>query len=173
MRPKPKTLKRTLRYLWLKFRRLQGSPQKLAGGMALGVFIAMTPTVPFHTVMALALAPLLRVSPVTAYIGIWVCNPLTMVPLYVLAYKIGRVLLFRGEHLIIPATFDLRAIADLGWRYGLALQLGGLILAVPFAIIAYLFTLWAVRRYRRSHPKRSSLVLPASSHGSQAPGSKA
>ena len=54
------TFRRTVRYYWLKFRRLQGSPQKLAWGMALGVFIGITPTMPFPTVAALALAAILR-----------------------------------------------------------------------------------------------------------------
>ena len=43
------TYKRTLKYCWLKLRRLQGDPKKLAWGMALGVFIGVTPTLPFHT----------------------------------------------------------------------------------------------------------------------------
>ena len=65
--------------------------------MALGVFIGMTPTVPFHTVLALILAPLLGISPVTAYLGIWIMNPVTMAPIYLTAYKVGQFLLFRGS----------------------------------------------------------------------------
>jgi uncharacterized protein (DUF2062 family) len=146
------TLKRTLRYCWLKFRRLQGSPQKLAWGMALGVFIGMTPTLPLHTILALTLAPLLRISPLTAYLGIWVSNPITMVPLYLIAYEVGRLVLLRGEHIRLPETFDLPNLLDFVWRGGLALQVGGLIIALPSAIIAYFLTLWVVRRYRRRHP---------------------
>ncbi|MEW6386778.1 MAG: DUF2062 domain-containing protein [Thermodesulfobacteriota bacterium] len=143
------TVKRTLRYFWLKFRRLQGSPQKLAWGMFLGVFIGMTPTIPLHSILALTLAPLLRISPVTAYLGIWVSNPVTMVPLYVIAYEVGRRILFRGEHIRFPETLDLHNILDFVWRGGLALQVGGLIIALPAAIIAYFLTLWVVQRYER------------------------
>jgi len=167
------TLKRSLRYFWLKLRRLQDNPQKLAWGMALGVFIAMTPTIPLHTIMALTLAPLLRVSVVTAYMGIWVSNPLTLAPLYYLAYEIGRRFLFRGDHLVLPQTLDLHAVLDLVWRGGLALQLGGLILAVPSGLAAYFLTLWALRRYRRQRPSKRHFVLPGSPNGPAAPGSKA
>ncbi len=38
---------RALRYHWLKFLRLQDDPRKLAWGMVLGVFVGITPTVPF------------------------------------------------------------------------------------------------------------------------------
>lgn len=142
-------LRRTLRYYWLKFKRLQDSPQKLAWGMALGVFVGVTPTVPFHTVTVLFLAPLLRVSPVTAVMGICIMNPVTMAPLYFAAYKIGKLILFRQAPLNFPETVDFYTVLDLLWRGGLALQVGGLIIALPPAIIAYFLTLWAVKRYRR------------------------
>ncbi|MGQ9687580.1 MAG: DUF2062 domain-containing protein [Desulfobaccales bacterium] len=148
-------LKRTLKYHWLRFRRLQGDPKRLALGAALGVFIGFTPTIPFHTILALSLASLLRVSIITAYMGIWISNPVTWVPQYLLAYEVGRHLLFRGEPLGIPAHADLHAFLDLLWRGGLALQVGGLIIALPPALAAYFFTLWAVKRYRR---RRTRLV---------------
>jgi len=79
-------LRRVLRYQWLKLLRLQEDPRKIAWGMALGVFVGVTPTIPFHTVIALSLAALLRVSPVTAFIGIQVGNPLTVPAFYLAAY---------------------------------------------------------------------------------------
>jgi uncharacterized protein len=97
-------LRRTLRYYWLRFKRLQDSPRKLACGMALGVFIGVTPTFPLHTFIVLALAPLLRVSFVTAYMGIWVMNPLTIAPLYYAAYKVGKLMLHRTAPWIFPST---------------------------------------------------------------------
>ena len=149
------TPKRLLKFHWLKFRRLQGDPRRLAWGAALGVFIGVTPSIPFHTILALSLAPLLRVSMVTTYMGIWISNPVTWVPQYLLAYEVGRYLLFRGEPLTIPAHADLSAFLDLLWRGGLALQVGGVIIALPPAVAAYFFTLWAVKRYRQ---RRTRLV---------------
>jgi hypothetical protein len=142
-------LRRTCKYHWLKFRRLQGDPKRIALGAALGIFIGVTPTIPFHTVLVLSLAPLLRVSVIAAYMGIWVSNPLTWVPQYLLAYGVGSYILFRGEPLRIPAQANLAAFLDLLWRGGLALQLGGIIISVPPAIAAYFFTLWAIKRYRQ------------------------
>ena len=164
------TLKRTLRYYWLKFRRLQGDPRKLAWGMALGVFIGVTPTVPLHTVAALTLAPVLRVSPVTAYLGIWVMNPITMAPFYYLSYKVGQLLLFRGDALVLPPTFSFKACLELLWRGGLALQVGGVIIALPPAILAYFLTLWAVRRYRRHRAEKAQNVLRLTQNPSPPPG---
>jgi len=165
------TLKRTIRYQWLKFRRLQGDPRKLAWGMALGVFVGMTPTVPFHTAAVLILAPVLGISPVTAYLGIWVMNPVTIAPLYLAAYKVGQFLLFRGEPLCLPATFDVQSTLELLWRGGLALQVGGLLLAMPPAIISYFLTLWAVQRYRQRQARKAAGVfhLPENSSAPSEP----
>jgi uncharacterized protein (DUF2062 family) len=153
------TLSRTLRYHWLKFLRLQEDPRKLAGGMALGVFIGVTPTIPFHTVMALSLAAYLRVSPVTAFIGIQTGNPLTVVPIYILAYKVGQFLLYHGQPLVFPETFSFKAWLLVLWQGGLALQVGGAIIAIPPAIVAYFLTLWVVRRYHRRKTQRTRRVL--------------
>ena len=152
-------LKRTIKYHWLKLRRLQGDPRKVALGAAYGVFIGVTPTIPFHTILAIGLAPLLRISVVAAYMGIWVSNPLTWVLQYVISYKVGRYILFRGQQpLAIPDHADLSVFLDLLWRGGLALQVGGVIIALPPAIMTYFVTLWAVKRYRQRRARLVSRV---------------
>ncbi len=143
------TLRRLLKYHWIRFTRLRGDPRKLAWGMALGVFVGITPTVPFHMVTVLTLAPLLRISVVTAYLGIWVMNPVTIAPLYYLAYEVGCRLLFPEGALVLPATWTWRSALEVLWRGGLALQVGGVIIALPPAVASYFLTLWAVRRHRQ------------------------
>jgi len=153
------TLGRALRYHWLKFLRLQEDPRQLAGGMALGVFIGVTPTVPFHTVAILFLAPILRVSPVTGILGMQVCNPLTIAPLYLAAYKVGQFLLYRGQPLVFPAGYGFREWLDVLWQGGLALQAGGFVLGIAPALASYLLTLWIVRRYRQRKAQKAAGVL--------------
>ncbi len=166
------TIRRTIRYHWLKFKRLQGDPRKLAWGMALGVFIGITPTVPFHTIMALTLAPLLRISVVTTYLGIWVMNPLTMAPLYWAAYKVGKLLLAQHRP-DIPMALDFQARLQILWHNGLALQLGGVIIALPPAIISYFLTLWVVQRYRQQKARKAAGVLRLSQNPPASPGPEA
>jgi len=166
-------LRRVLRYHWLKFIRLQEDPRKLAWGMALGVFIGITPTIPFHMVGALALATLLRVSPVTAFIGIQVGNPLTIGPIYLAAYKVGQFLLYRGKPLVFPETFSFKAWIAILWQGGVALQVGGVILAIPPAIAAYFLTLWMVQRYRRRKAAKALSVLALSQNPPQPSGPEA
>jgi hypothetical protein len=166
------SFKRFLRYHWLKFLRLQDDPRKLAWGMALGIFVGVTPTVPFHTVTVLTLAPLLRISPVTAFLGIQVCNPLTIPPLYLASYKLGQFLLYPGAPLQLPDTYTFANTLDLLWRGGLALQAGGVIIALPPAVAAYFLTLWIIKRYRRLKAQRAAGVLNLSQNHPPAPGSE-
>src|SRR3989339_698077 len=164
---------RMLRYHWLIFRRLQEDPRRIAAGMALGVFIGITPTIPLHTVIVLSLAALLRVSPVTAFIGIQIGNPLTVVPIYIACYKLGQFLLYRGQPLVFPETFSFKAWIGVLWQGGVALQVGGVILAIPPAIVAYFLTLWFVQRYRRRKAAKALSVLTLSQNPPQPSGPEA
>ena len=167
------TFRRVLRYHWLKFRRLQEDPRKIAGGIALGVFIGITPTIPFHTVAVLSLAALLRVSPVTAFIGIQIGNPLTVPAIYLAAYKVGQFLLYRGKPLVFPETFSFEAWLNVLWQGGVALQVGGVVLAIAPAIVAYFVTLWIVQRYRRRKAAKALSVLALSQNPPAASGPEA
>ncbi len=152
-------VKRILRYHWLKFLRLQDDPGRLAWGVALGVFVGVTPTIPFHTITVLTLAPLLRVSVITAVLGIQIMNPLTIPLLYLTAFKVGHFLLHRGAPLRLPETYTLANSLDLIWRGGLALQAGGVIIAIPPAILSYFLTRRIITRYRRLKARKVTHVL--------------
>ena len=76
-----------------RFKKLQGEPPYIAMGMAVGVFVSITPTIPFHTVIAIALAFILRGSKPAAAIGVWFCNPVTLPLFYLASYKTGMFLL--------------------------------------------------------------------------------
>jgi uncharacterized protein len=152
-------LRRKIRYCYLRFRRLKGNPQKIALGMALGVFIGITPTIPLHTVLALAFSYLFGISSVAAVMGVWISNPITIPPLYYGSFVIGKKILYPHLNLSLPQLVDLRDLIRLGWEINLALQFGGLILAFPAAVLAYFFTLWALKRYRQQKPSLSNRAL--------------
>jgi len=93
---------RQFRYIYLRLIRLRGQPHELALGMALGIFIGMTPTIPFHTIVAIALALSFKASKITAALGTWICNPLTIYFIYNYCYKIGSLILgFDQQHKVL------------------------------------------------------------------------
>lgn len=59
---------------------------------ALGLFVAYMPF-PGHMAIAALLALLLRINIPVAVLTVWVSNPVTMGPMFYLAFEVGRVLL--------------------------------------------------------------------------------
>jgi uncharacterized protein (DUF2062 family) len=137
-----------LRLVYENIRRLQGDPHYVAMGMGIGVFVAVTPTIPFHTVIALALAFLLRGSKPAAVIGVWFSNPVTIPLFYYGSYKIGALVL--GVDLPAEIPYEsFSDLLDLGADVTLAMMLGGCILGIVPAILAYSLTWRLLCRFRR------------------------
>jgi len=59
-----------------RVKKFQGDPHFVAMGMAIGVFVAATPSMPFQTAIAVALAFILRSSKAAAAIAVWLSNPI-------------------------------------------------------------------------------------------------
>ena len=66
---------RQTKLMLVRFVRLRGLPEEIAKGVALGIFIGMTPTFGFQMAIALLFAYLLRENRLAAILGVWVTNP--------------------------------------------------------------------------------------------------
>ncbi len=148
------TPKRTLRYYYLKFTRLQGSPQSLASGTAIGIFLGLTPITPFHTISVLLVTFLTRTSTISALLAtLAVCNPFTYVPQYYLSLQIGNLLTPYNvswermksvlDTLLSKPGFSesIHALTSLGFEMIIVLLVGGALFALPFTIAGYLLSL--------------------------------
>jgi uncharacterized protein (DUF2062 family) len=148
-----------------RVRELQGNPHYVALGMAIGVFVAITPTIPFHTVIAVAMAYLLGASRPAAIIGVWASNPFTVVFLYIICYKLGIVLfgnsfgdaetvkaLVASMESGIPLKEQIHVFVDFfhtRLKLFFAMIAGGVILGIPCGLIAYFVTKNFVKRLHR------------------------
>ena len=124
---------------------LHGNPHYLAMGMGIGVFVGMTPTFPFHTIISIPLAHIFRGSKRAALLGVWISNPLTLPFCYYISYKVGMLTLDK------PSPFkslDLTSFDDflnLGLEVGGAMMMGGLILGVILGLLTYMITYHVAR----------------------------
>jgi uncharacterized protein (DUF2062 family) len=107
--------------------------------MAIGVFVGITPTVPFHTVLAVSIAVLLRASKLAAALGVWVCNPLTAPLFYYGSYRLGSFVLGLPE-LNLPSDYSFLSIIKLGKHVTVAMLHGGVLLGILPALLAYVLT---------------------------------
>lgn len=142
-------LRRLARYYYLRFIRLRGTPHSLALGAAIGAAIAVTPTLPLHTVSIIPVTLLLRASTIAALIaGTVVSNPLTFAAQYYLSWKIGDMILphrLTWERLqqvlemVKEAGFmeGIKILSHMSMDALLVMLTGGIILAVPLGIVTY------------------------------------
>ncbi len=135
-----KQWRRAGRYFYLRFTHQKGDPKKIAGGMAIGVFIGLTPTIPLHTVLAVSLAFIFGQSKLAAALGAWVANP-PMIPfIYFLDFKVGQLITGATVLSFVPANFSLRHLIAMGWGISYPLFIGGFVTGILLAVPSYLIT---------------------------------
>ncbi len=121
--------------------------RSLTGGLALGLFITFTPTIPFQMLLAATGAILLKVNLPIALTACWITNPLTAVPVYMSAWRLGRSLIARIApldefiNLFVDGSLPGRFI-----RQSLYLWVGALVYAASAALLGYglLHLLWGL-----------------------------
>lgn len=143
---------RVLRYFYLRFIRLRGSPEEIARGLAAGVFAGWFPLFGLQIILGVTLATLVRGNKFIAAAGTWVSNPLTYIPIYLFNFRVGQWLLrsqdwqFSQESLL-----SLQKILDLGNEFILVLFTGCLVVGLGSALTSYLVGLWLVHYLRFRH----------------------
>ncbi|HZN86018.1 MAG TPA: DUF2062 domain-containing protein [Burkholderiales bacterium] len=143
--------------------------RSVAGAVAIGLFSGLVPG-PLQMLTALLLAvPLKKNIPVALIVTLYT-NPLTIVPLYLLAYAYGQLLLpgERAAH-VAPFHFDLghfaesmRGLGEWAMSLGRPLVVGLVALACTLALLgyvavqvgwrAYVVAAWRARARRRKGP---------------------
>lgn len=146
------------------FRRLlalDDPPERTALAFSIGVFIAFSPFLGLHTIVATLFAFLFRFNKIAVYSGTFINNPfLTLVPIIIASYATGALIL--GRPLRIPAAgIELlknphlltsnyyRQLFHEGWDIVWPFTIGGMVLSVVCSLIAYPVTSSLLRAHRR------------------------
>jgi len=143
------------KYYYIRLKRLRGNPSELAMGFAIGIFIGCTPTIPFHTILIVLLAFLTRSSAIAGIISSWlISNPITSLPLYYLAARIGNAVtpyelnlemvrqVLAEISLATTLQNKIAIIFDLGFESLTVLGIGGILLGLPIALLSYFGSLY-------------------------------
>lgn len=142
----------------------------MAGGLAVGTFIALTPTIGVQMILATMAAYLMRVNIPAAVAACWITNPLTAPVIYLLQYQLGQ---WMG---VMPALEDVseyQGVLKNFVRYARPLWAGSLVSATFWAgagyAIVYFGWAWLARLgtmlfpqlQKRLHRARSRPLLSA------------
>jgi len=145
------------RFIKFKILHLNDSPHRIALGIAIGILVAWSPTIGIQTVIALALAFLLRANKFLAVTFVWISNPLTLIPIYYPNYLVGSVVIsfFRPtDYTNLFSVEFWHNIAEFAVKLGLELFVGGLMVGTILALTAYFVTYNTVIWYRAKHPHK-------------------
>jgi uncharacterized protein (DUF2062 family) len=170
-RPRGK-LNRLLRKLFRWLLTLRGSPESIALGLAIGVFVACSPLLGIHLVMAIVLATLLNANRPAALAASFLNNPATFVPVYALEYWVGsffwagppvsRVKQVLGEvadqftgSSVLNMREHVALVLELGKDVFVPMMIGGTLLGLLAGTAVYFPTVAMVRKLRtRRQAKR-------------------
>lgn len=161
-------MKRSFAWLAASFRELlhlDDSPRRLAGALAVGVFISCTPFWGLQTVLSIIVASVFRLNRAVTITGTWINLPWFAPFVYGAAIKIGW-LVAPGLREADAASFDtlLRDPGALSWSTvwswvrgsSLPLLIGSTIVGSLAAAVTYVVALAALVRRRRARPPEAT-----------------
>ena len=143
---------------------LDDPPERTALAFSIGVFIAFSPFLGLHTILATLIAFVFRFNKIAVYAGTFINNPFfTLVPIIIASYAVGAFLL--GRPLWIPpqgiellkhphlltADYYHKLFRE-SWNVVAPFSLGALALSVVCSPLAYPLTLRLLRAHHRGRP---------------------
>lgn len=139
---------------------LNDSPHRIALGVALGVFIAFTPTFGLQILLYLGIASAIGANKLSGIGPLFINNPLTLLPMYYGAWRLGGFMMEAAGSPLPPIAWEgdltlmLGSITDIG----IELWLGSVVLGIIAAIPAYFIAIIAVERFRRRSEDGAEII---------------
>lgn len=167
---------------------LDDSAHRIALGVAIGMFVAVTPTWGIQMLLVVGLAWLCRANKVAGIPLVWVTNPATNVPIYSFCYIVGRALVGGPGLEEVKQALALISMGDLGWgalakgwanlmwHAAAPLWVGTCVVGAVCGAITYVIMYCLITFYRRHHrphlveDSRAPAALPTTTgEGAAAP----
>jgi uncharacterized protein len=122
------------------------TPHEIAMGLALGVLIAFVPVMGTHTILAIGLASLLRLSPLIVLVGTQISNPLSYPFQLFLCAEVGNLIL-KGYFLEITFSKNFKYLLS---HYLWPIVVGSVVLGMLASGISYVVIKFFLNK--RKHP---------------------
>jgi uncharacterized protein (TIGR03546 family) len=133
---------------------LDAHPGHISVGFAVGVFISFTPFFGLHTPMAIAIAFLFRLNKLTCITGAWINTPLTVFPVLVASYNLGRFLRGKPPKELVFKGLEWHQLQP----YAKSILLGSSIIGFVAAVAAYFICYWLVVAFRKKDPALAEIT---------------
>ena len=162
--------------VWLMM--LNDTPHSIAMGVAVGLFVALTPTMGVQMLIVALVSLFIRCNRTAGCALVWITNPLTIVPIFFANYVFGTWLLgmsplgwpsfwmkfreaFVYEHWYEDLIAMFRALGRLSLDLAGPMWLGSVVVALIVSTPSYFIVRRLVTAHRRAHQHRLEVVLAA------------
>lgn len=164
--------RKSIAYYYLKLVNQSGSPEYIARGVAVGLFISFLIPFGIQMVVAYALAAVVRAAKIPAVALTWISNNFTVPVIYPVQCYIGSYIIGHPLHYeYVKNTFlkfikeaSYKALFDLGADLTMSFFAGGALLGLLSGLSGYFAALWLVGRYRRKRQIHKSGKYAISDH---------
>ncbi|MCF6148660.1 MAG: DUF2062 domain-containing protein [Candidatus Kuenenia sp.] len=167
----PKRIRQKILIYLRRLIRLRSTPRAIALGVAIGIFVAFTPTIGIQILLAAFFSSVLNANQPVAIIFVWTTNPLTFPFIYGFTYWVGnffwngppllkvRGILMKTDHALekedVWEFYDrLKTIIYLWRDIFIPLTIGGIIAGIIAGSIAYIIVLQIIVRYKKHYQIR-------------------
>ncbi len=156
--------KRKLLYYYSKIVRDDGTPEYIARGWALGMFIGCLIPMSFQLLISIPLSFVIRGSKIGAALGTLITNPVSVIFIYPVQCYFGSMLIggnltYKGISESLKAIYvddSWSAFLAMGWDLVLSFFAGGLVFALIMTPPTYFAVRMLVVRYRAFKVRRKA-----------------
>ena len=148
-----------VRSVFRRILHLRESPHRTALAFAVGIFIAFSPTYGLHTAMVVFCTWAFGLNFVALFAGAFINNPWTLVPILGATFWTGALII--GDTTLPTFNWDDLSFAGIYHQvmpYAVPFFVGGMVLSILGALIAYPLAYCVISKYR--HPQSATSVAP-------------
>jgi uncharacterized protein len=153
-------MRKRFEHLLKKLLALEDSPERIAKAFALGVFLAFSPLIGLHIPLGVGLAFFCRLNRFALLLGLFINNPLTLVPIYVAGTYLGGLLIGFPQIPALP-NFEVRSLCSgdfwgqlIGqWHILRPMVVGSFILSALLSAFSYIAAFALIRQRRMPQVK--------------------
>ena len=136
-------------------------PKHFAFSAAIGIFIGLFIPMGLQTILIVPVSIIFGCNLFIAWIFTLISNPITVIPIYLLAFRVGEVI----THLEISQDKIERLISDVGYSNLLAIGRDGFLIfisgafttAIVSAFAAYILSFYLIKFYHKKKLNQNSL----------------
>ncbi|OGP31045.1 MAG: hypothetical protein A2073_03890 [Deltaproteobacteria bacterium GWC2_42_11] len=149
-------MKRWIKLHYYKIVRIDDPPDRIARGVAIGVFMGIFPTFGLGIIISIISAYILKANKAAAVLGSFIMNPLTIPFFWTLSSIVGSVIFWENKELLMSNIKNHHFLNGMGWAYIVFLT-GNLVVSTAFSAASYFLT----RRWIIEHRKHKAMKMLA------------